>query len=77
MTQLTRIIGLLMMISGGLVILTWLIEPLRQFWPVLLALPTPIKIGLAIAAVGVLLLVGSLLWERWQEREHDRSLLED
>jgi len=77
MTQLTRIIGLLMMISGGLVILTWLIEPLRQYWPVLLALPMPIKIGLGIAAVGVLLLVGSLLWERWQEREQDRSLLED
>ncbi len=77
MTQLTRIIGLLMMISGGMIILTWLIEPLRQYWPMLLALPLPVKMGLGVAGAGIILLLASLLWERWQERDQEQSLLDD
>ena len=46
MTQLLRITGFLLIVSGAVVVLTWLIKPLRQIWPWLLQLPLPLRIGL-------------------------------
>ena len=77
MNRLVRITGFLLIFAGALVVLTWLIEPLREIWPWLRQLPGPIQVGFALAAVGLLVLLGSLLWERWGEREDDRSLLDD
>jgi drug/metabolite transporter superfamily protein YnfA len=77
MIRLVRITGFLLIAAGTIVVLTWFIEPLRQIWPWLLELPLPIRIGVVMAAFGILLLVGSLLWERWEDRENDRSLLKD
>ena len=57
--------------------LTWLIEPLRAVWPMLRQLPVPIQIGIALAAAGLLLLLGTLIWERIDERERDRELRDD
>jgi uncharacterized membrane protein len=75
--RLTRIVGFLLIVAGALVILTWLVEPLRELWPRLRQLPWPIQLGLALAAIGFLILLGSLIWERIEERENDRSLRED
>lgn len=77
MNRLVRITGFLLIVAGAVVILAWLIEPLREIWPWLLELPWPIQLGFALAAAGLLLLLGSLLWERWEEREQDRSLQDD
>ncbi len=77
MIRLVRILGILMIAAGAVVLLTYLIEPLREVWPWLRQLPTPIQIGFALAGVGLLILLGSLIWERWEERENDRSLLDD
>jgi len=66
-----------MVVAGALVILTWLIEPLRQIWPYLRTLPWPIQLGLAMAALGLVVVMGSLIWERMEEREKDRSLADD
>ncbi len=77
MTRLIRITGLLLIAGGAVVALTWLIKPLRALWPYLLQLPLAIQIGLGAAAFGLLLLLASLIWERIEERESDRSLRDD
>jgi hypothetical protein len=77
MIRLVRIVGYLSIAAGAIVLLTWLIEPLRSLWPFLLALPLPVKIGLGAAAVGVVLILGSMIWERMERREEDHSLLDD
>jgi membrane protein implicated in regulation of membrane protease activity len=75
--RLTRIVGFLLIAAGAVVLLTWLIKPLRFVWPWLRALPWPIQLGLGVAAAGFLLILGSLVWERLEEREQDRSLRDD
>ncbi len=65
---------MLMIAAGAVVVALWAIKPLRVVWPWLMKLPMPIRIGVAVAAAGLLLLVATLLWERLEEREHDRGL---
>ncbi|MEM9530687.1 MAG: hypothetical protein AAGA23_07195 [Pseudomonadota bacterium] len=77
MIDVFRIMGFLLIVSGLLVIITWLIEPLRALWPLLLALPVPVLIGVGVASLGLMLLLASLIWERVRERDHDRELRED
>ena len=77
MIRLIRIMGVLMMALGVIILLAWFIKPLRAIWPWLLKLSWPLQVGLAAAAVGFLLLLGSLIWERLEEREKDRSLLDE
>ncbi|MEM1449684.1 MAG: hypothetical protein AAF957_28860 [Planctomycetota bacterium] len=77
MIRLVRITGFLFIGVGALLILTWLIEPLQELWVYLLELPLPIRIGLSMAGIGLLILLGSLLWERYEDRENDRSLLDE
>ena len=77
MIRLIRILGFLMIGAGAVIIIVWLIKPLRVVWPWLLQLPLPIRIGVCAAAAGLLLLLGTLLWERFEERESDRELLDD
>lgn len=77
MIRLIRILGFLLMAAGAVVLLTWMIRPLRALWPWFRALPWPIQLGLGIAAAGLVLLVGTLVWERLEERETDRSLREE
>lgn len=77
MTRVMRITGFLLIGSGLLVLLVWAIRPLRFIWPAIIALPLPIQIGIGAAALGVIVLMGSLIAERIGEREADRKLLED
>lgn len=77
MIRLVRITGFLLMIAGAIVVMTWLVEPLRAVWPWLLQLPWPLKLGFALAAAGLTVLIASLIWERWQLRDEDRSLLDE
>lgn len=77
MIRLIRILGFLLIGAGALVLLTWLFEPLRLAWAALLQLPWPVRLGLGVAAAGLLLVMGSLLWERLEERRSDRGLLDD
>ena len=77
MIRLVRIVGLLLMGAGALLLLVWFIKPLRAVWPWLRELPWPIQVGFVIAALGILLLSGSIIWERMEDAEHDRSLRED
>ena len=77
MTQLVRVFGFLLIAAGALVLASYLIKPLRALWPWLLELPLPIQIGLVVAALGFLLLLGSVIWERLEDRKLDHDLLED
>ncbi|MDE2652756.1 MAG: hypothetical protein F4087_14500 [Gemmatimonadetes bacterium] len=77
MTRLVRITGFLLIGAGALVLLTWAIRPLRAIWPLLLGLPLAIQIGMGIAALGLVVVMGSLIAERIEDREADRRLLED
>ena len=77
MIRRTRVFGIALMTAGAILALTWLIEPLRFLWPWFRALPAIIRIGLGAAAAGLGLLLGSLIWERLDSRDHDRSLLID
>ncbi len=81
MIRLVRTSGFLLIVAGIVVILVWLIEPLREavreIWPHVRSLPWPLQLGFALAAVGLLLLLASLVWERLGERERDRELLDD
>lgn len=81
MTRLVRILGVILMAAGAVVTLTWFVKPLRMLWPTLIdgfrALPIAIQIGLALAAVGFLLLFGSLIWERLEDRTKESDLLDE
>ena len=77
MNRLIRIVGFLLLGAGAVVLLTWSIRPLRSIWPWIRGLPPAIQIGISVAAVGLILLMGSLLWERIEERDKDRELLDD
>jgi hypothetical protein len=77
MIRLLRILGVLMIVGGALVILSYIIAPLRYAWTWFLRLPIPIQISLGVAGAGLLLLLGTLIWERLEEREADRELLKD
>jgi type VI protein secretion system component VasK len=77
MNRLIRTLGFMLIAVGAIVIAVWFIEPLREVWPWYLELPLPIRIGLVIAGIGLLLLVGTVIWERIKDREGDRKLLDD
>ena len=74
---MTRVFGVLLMTVGGLVLLTWAITPLRFIWPWLRGLPLPIKVGAGAAVFGVIVLLASLIQERFEERDADRALREE
>ena len=77
MTRLLRITGFLLIGGGALVLLVWAIRPLRAIWPWLIDLPPAIQIGMGAAALGLIVLMASLIAERIGEREADRKLRDD
>ena len=77
MIRLIRIVGLMFMGAGTLLLLVWFIKPLRFVWPWIRELPWPIQAGLAISTIRLLLLSGSIIWERLEDMEGDRSLHDD
>ncbi|MCS1412074.1 MAG: hypothetical protein M2R45_05277 [Verrucomicrobia subdivision 3 bacterium] len=74
MLRFIRIFGFLLIWAGALVLLSYLIKPLRELWPLFLRLPLPIQIGLGAAAVGTILLMGTVIWERLKSRGSDKEL---
>lgn len=64
MSRVLRIAGFLMIAAGGLLAASWFIEPLRELWPMLLELPPAIRIGLAVAGLGLLIVFATVLHDR-------------
>ena len=81
MIRTVRIIGAMLMVIGVVVILTWLIKPLREVWPFMIdgfrSMPGAVQFGLVLAAVGFLILFSSLIVERLEDRKKEGSLLDE
>ena len=81
MIRLLRVLGIVLVVIGSVIILSWLIKPLREAWPLAIEafqeLPLPIQIGLIVAAIGFTILFSSIVWERLEDRKSEGSLLDD
>lgn len=77
MIRLIRIIGFMFIVAGAISVATWVIKPLRFLWPWLRQLPLAIQVGLAAAVLGLLLLVGSMIWERWEDHRKEKELIDE
>ena len=77
MIHTVRVLGIGLMAIGAILLLTWFVEPLRFLWPWFRGLPKPIQFGLGASAFGLLLVIASRVAERVEEREYDRSLLDE
>lgn len=75
--KFVRIVGFSLMVLGAVLILGWMIEPFRAVWPWLMTLPTPIRLGVLVSALGLTVLMVSLISERLRERAADKDLLDD
>jgi len=64
MIRLLRIVGFLLIIAGTLLAGSWFIEPLRQLWPMLIELPLPIRIGLIVSGIGLLVVFATVVHDR-------------
>lgn len=77
MINVLRITGFLLIGLGAVIAGSYLIRPLRLLWPWLLALPLPIQIGGVVAGVGLLILCATIIWERYEDYDDDRTLLDE
>ena len=77
MTEWIRRTGFAMVILGFMITLSWFIDPLWEVLSHYRLLPVPLQIGIAVAAVGLTVLMISLIAERWTDREADAALRED
>ena len=62
---------------GVLILISYMIPPLRGLWPLFRQLPFAIQLGLGAAILGFGLLIVSIIVERIEDRQHDRSLRDD
>ncbi len=77
MNKWIRRTGFAMMVLGFLITLSWFIDPVWELLKHYQLLPFPLQIGFAIAAVGLTVLMISLIAERWSDRDADAALRED
>lgn len=77
MTKLARLFGFLLLWGGALFLLFWFVKPLRAIGAIFLQLPLLLQIGLAAAAIGLILLMGTVIWERIQSRKTDKELQDE
>ena len=77
MIRLIRIFGFLLIAAGALVLFSYVFVPLQALWLVFFQLPWPVQVGIGVAVAGGLLLVGSVIWERLEDLDKDRSLTDD
>lgn len=74
MIRLLRTVGFMLIGAGLLLAGSWFIEPLREIWPLLLDLPLPIRIGLFVAGVGLLVVMATVVHDK---RSADTRSLEE
>lgn len=69
-----RILGLACMVLGVVLLVTYVVSPLRWLWWWFRHMPWPLQIGLGAAALGLCILTVSLLVERTRDRSYDKDL---
>ena len=65
-----RIVGLVMIGLGVLILATYVLKPLNLVWAWFRAMPVPLQVGIAVAGIGLFVLMISLVAEK---RRDDRS----
>lgn len=77
--KLARLFGFLFLWIGTLLLLFWFIKPLwvRAIGQLFLQLPLLLQIGLVITAIGFILLLGTVIWERIESRKTDKELQDE
>lgn len=75
--KLARLFGFLLLWIGTLLLLFWFIKPLRAIGTLFLQLPILLQIGLVIVAIGLILLLGTVIWERIESRKADKELQDE
>lgn len=74
MTRQIRLLGVTFLVLGSLLFLIYLIPPFRGLWPLFRQLPGEIQLGIGSLLIGGILVLVSLILERIQERDYNRSL---
>lgn len=77
MNKWIRRTGFALILIGAIVFLSWFVEPVWDILHLFTRLPMPLQIGSVVAAVGLTVLIFSLLAERWSDREADATLREE
>jgi ABC-type transport system involved in cytochrome c biogenesis permease subunit len=77
MTRLLRNAGFGLVGLGLILLVVWAVEPLRAIWPWIRGLPLVVRVGVGAAAIGLAVLLGSLIAERVRERGADKALLDE
>jgi hypothetical protein len=77
MSKSMRMTGAIMVAAGVLIVLSYFFVPLGRvlnwFW----LLPVQLQIGFGVAAIGLTVLIISLLAERWKDRHKDKALRDE
>ena len=74
MTRQLRTLGGAICVLGLLALLAYAVPPLRAVWPWFIALPGLVQLGVGALVLGALLVVVSLVIERFEDIDHDRGL---
>jgi len=72
-----RTLGASLIVIGVVVAISYFFEPLKEVFSWYWLLPVPLQIGFGIAGIGLTVVIISLLFERWTDREADRSLRDE
>jgi len=73
-THQIRVIGVLMIALGVLIPVAYVIKPLRLLFDFFMSLAGPLQVAFSLAAVGLILLISSLISERISDRNAEGSL---
>ncbi len=72
-----RTLGAALILIGVVIAISFFFEPLKEAFSWYWLLPVPLQIGFGIAGIGLAIVIISLLFERWSDREADRSLRDE
>lgn len=74
MVRHLRILGITMIGLGALLLVTYIVKPLDLVWAWFRSMPLPLQIGIAVAAVGLVVLMTSLVVEKRRDSRSEGDL---
>ena len=77
MIRFFRAFGVLLILAGALTVAVYFFPSLGYIWTWFRSISLPIQVGLTVAAIGLTLLMISLISERLKDRASERDLHED
>lgn len=73
-TEIIRLTGTSLFVLGAIIAASWFVEPLREAWNWIWLLPLAVRIGAAIAALGLAVVMIALIAERREDHRHESHL---